>query len=322
MPIDTEFRFAHRFAAGTALAADLLGPLRGFVGNQHQRTWKGTGFNLIWRPNHGQSGPADFFLELNLTEETLDFTDITGSGIANRGLLQTDIALGGLAYLQQISDKISGPQHFEPGVWANVPNTTNPQEKSTVVRMGSIPHGTTINLQGDAFPAPGSRPQIDPTTIIPFTGTLDDGICNLVHFPGVENNIATDNASRTPHNQVPGLTEVQLTNPNSFLTQANANLTFLSTTVIALTSDLSAPKAPPNAPPDAPDVGGGTDNIAFLTGKTGGPNAVATRVTATFWIERVKDAQGNQFDQLQYTQRVLLNFNQLNWPHITVATLR
>ena len=35
----------------------------------------------------------------------------------------------------------------------------------------------------------------------------------------------------------------------------------------------------------------------------GGPNANAVRVTATFWIERVKDQHGNEFDQLRYTQR-------------------
>ena len=53
----------------------------------------------------------------------------------------------------------------------------------------------------------------------------------------------------------------------------------------------------------------------------GGPNAHAATVSATFWIERVRDKDGNEFDQLQYTQRVLLNFNGLNWPHVTVATL-
>jgi len=54
-----------------------------------------------------------------------------------------------------------------------------------------------------------------------------------------------------------------------------------------------------------------------------GPNAQAALVTATFWIETVQDQDGGpDIDQLQYTQRVLLNFNGLSWPHITVATLR
>src|SRR5947209_19117238 len=132
MPIETNFVFGHKFAAGAVKPPDLLGPLRGFVGQHPKRIWKGTGFNMIWRPNFGGlSGPQDFFLELNLTEETLDFTVITvNKGIANRGLFQTDIALGGVAYLQQIRDRFdNSAQHFEPGVWANVPTTTNPNEQ-------------------------------------------------------------------------------------------------------------------------------------------------------------------------------------------------
>src|SRR6516225_7620937 len=78
---------------------------------------------MIWRPNfQNQSGTKDFFLELNFTDETLSFIDITGTGIANRGFLQTQIFLGGVSYLQTINDKFDNSgQHFEPGVWANVP---------------------------------------------------------------------------------------------------------------------------------------------------------------------------------------------------------
>jgi hypothetical protein len=124
---------------------------------------------MIWRPNHGgQSGPNDFFLELNFTDETLEFTDITppgSDGIANRGFLQHDIPLGAVAYLQTIKDSFDGSgQHFEPGVWTNVPATTNPNEPATIVRMGSIPHGTTINLQGRAFSAPNPKPVFPDTS--------------------------------------------------------------------------------------------------------------------------------------------------------------
>jgi hypothetical protein len=44
--------------------------------------------------------PKDFFLELNLTKETLEFTDISGTGVANRGFDQNDIFLGALGYLR------------------------------------------------------------------------------------------------------------------------------------------------------------------------------------------------------------------------------
>jgi hypothetical protein len=45
-------------------------------------------------------------------------------------------------------------------------------------------------------------------------------------------------------------------------------------------------------------------------------------MTATFWIEQVR-GQAGQPDtlQLQYSQLVQLDFNELRWPHVTVATL-
>lgn len=323
MGIETTFSFNQFRAAGPVAAAavvtDRLGLLKGFVGQKPQRQWKGTGFNLIWRPNNKKlSGPQDFFLELNLTSETLEFTDITGGGIANRGLLQADVALGGLAYLQQIKDRFdNSDQHFEPGVWISVPQTLNPDEPATVARMGTIPHGTTINLQGKAISVNGKNPEFQTASITPFTiGSPDDGKTGLVPFP--EEDLSKPSPSRTPNADVATLTQAQLSNPNLFLSQAIADQTILSMDVLQVTSDTSAAGSVPN-------VGGGTDNIAFLTGlgvpPAGGPNAASARVTATFWIEQVRDLHGREFAQLQYTQRVLLNFNGLSWPHITVATL-
>ena len=43
-------------------------------------------------------------------------------------------------------------------------------------------------------------------------------------------------------------------------------------------------------------------------------------VSATFWLETVQGQPAE--NQLQYSQTVLLNFNGLSWPHITVGTLR
>jgi hypothetical protein len=45
-------------------------------------------------------------------------------------------------------------------------------------------------------------------------------------------------------------------------------------------------------------------------------------VNATFWIETIAGT-GGQPDkhQLQYTQLVMLDFNGIHWPHVTVATL-
>jgi hypothetical protein len=323
MPIETTFSFHHHPGPAAPLV-DPLGPLRGLAGTG-QRTWRGHGFNMIWRPNHGQSGNKPFFLELNLTTETLTFTNITGTtGVANRGLLQDDIFFGAAAYLQTINDSFDNTgQHFEPGVWINVPQLTNPQEGATVARMGTIPHGTTINLQGGALVVP--QPQFQPVSITPFRiGSPDDGHTGLVPFP--EEMLATPSTSRTDLSRVASLDQAHLTNPNLFLSDAIAGQTITETVVLSVSSDTSAPGSLP--PPPPPDAGGGTDNIAFLVGKgtppTGGPNADAIRASAIFWIESVADPhqEAGLFLQLQYSQRVLLNFNGLSWPHVTVATLR
>lgn len=322
MPIDTSFSFHQEpqgpQAATALIGEDRLGPLRGLVGEQPtgnaKRQWEGTGFNLIWRPNvPNMDNNQPHFLQLNLTNEKLAFTDVTGdTGIANRGLLQQDIFLGGAGYLQTIVDSFDNSgQHFEPGVFINVPQTTDPAEPPTVGRMGSIPHGTTINLVGHAQTV--GQPQIDPASITPFQiGSPDDGASNLVHFP--EENLAQALQSRTDLSRLPGLTQAHLSNPNLFLTEALVGQTITKTTVILLSSDSSVAGS-------IPDIGGGMANIGFLSGK-GSPNANAPKVTCIFWIEEGTDKDGQPLLQLQYTQRVLLDFNGLSWPHITVATLR
>src|ERR1700726_5207901 len=118
-----------------ARAAGAPQDLLGSLADLRDSTWRGAGFNQIWRPFDGlQSQPQqDFFLELNETSEILQFLEIPGD-IPNRGLLQADITLHGLTYLQRISDvnvltngKPTGI-HIEPGIWIRVPGTTNPQD--------------------------------------------------------------------------------------------------------------------------------------------------------------------------------------------------
>jgi hypothetical protein len=100
-------------------------------------------------------------------------------------------------------------------------------------------------------------------------------------------------------------------NPNSVIQAAIVGQTFTSTTVLVIATDAT------------PVLGGGTANTAFLHGGPDGPNANATVVSAIFWIESVVDpAGGPDTLQLQYTQTVMLDFNGLRWPHVTVATLQ
>ncbi len=319
--VDTTFKFAHQAPARLTAAAhqDTLGLLRNFVGSDPEKTWQGNGYNMLWRP---RQGTPDFFLQLMLTSETLVFTDLVGNGagIANRGLKQQDIFLGGVAYLQKIKDIQGNDQHFEPGVWCNVPATTNPNEPQSVARMGSIPHGTTINLQGQAqVITPASMAgRIKAASIKPFGGPTDDGESGTIPGPfDAEQDLSTGaGASRSDLAVVPGLTQTQLTNPNLFLEQANAGLTFNEIIEINITSDSAKAGT-------LPDAGGGVSNIAFLKGKgAGNENSDVPKVSTTFWIQKATNAQGQPVLQLQYTQRVLLLFSGLNWPHVSVATLR
>lgn len=289
-----------RFSLQTkaAVAAAPLGPLQDLPG-----TWTGQGFNMIWRPN---STPGqDHFLELNLTEEILEIEEIKGP-IPNRGLLQPDISMFGVTYLQQIKDANNkAGLHIEPGIWASVPQTENPAEAPTVVRMASIPHGTIILAQGLAIDVAGP-PQIQSVDITPFV----IGTAKKIPFP--ESNLATPSNFRSPPADIAGITQAMVDNPNSVLTAAIAGQTIKSTVVLDISSD-----------PTTPVVGGGLANTAFLQGgPAAGPNAQAALVTAIFWIETVQGRGGPDLLQLQYTQTVLLNFNGLSWPHVTVGTLK
>jgi hypothetical protein len=333
VPIQTNFRFnqirdqanLQRMALSTQ---DLLGPLRSFIGTNHTRTWSGSGFNMIWRPHNKQApNTQDFFLEINVTKETLSFTDITGpQGIANRGLLQPDIALGGLGYQQEVSDVTLVPAkalHFEPGVWACVPTTTDPAEPQTVVRMGSIPHGTTINAEGTGFDSQTGKPAFSATSIKPFAiGSADDGVTGIVNFPEATDPLSVNLTSRTSLDDLVGVTDAHFQNPTLILSDIADSQQILKTKVFVVTTDVATPGTAQAPFLGSPKEGGGTDNIAFLVGSVGGkPNARASRMTAIFWVETIKGADGKVFEQLQYIQRVLLDFNGLSWPHVSLATM-
>jgi hypothetical protein len=114
-------------------------------------TWRGSGFNLIARPDFEDN--ANLYLQLNQTRETLEITPI-GAAIPNRGFGQPDIALFGLTYLQKISDAArDGALHIEPGIWVIQPGTQYPPETASpgeclIARMGTIPHGNSLLAQG------------------------------------------------------------------------------------------------------------------------------------------------------------------------------
>jgi hypothetical protein len=286
--------------AAQAVSPDPLGALAPLAG-----TWKGHGLNTIWRPHHpGQ----DRFLELNLTTETLVFSKINGA-IPNRGFQMPDINMHGLTYMQQISETSDGTGlHIEPGIWATVPHTSDPNEPATVVRMASIPHGTAILAQGITEFHQGGPQNIPGNNIIPFPigGTPTDFAQAEQDFP--ELNLAIPTQFRFAS---PGVTQAMVKNPNSVLQAAIHGKPMKNRTFIHISTAHS------------PIPGGGTANTAFLAAGSSGGNANAVSVDATFWIETLPGAPGQpDKHQLQYTQRVQLDFNGLRWPHVTVATLQ
>jgi hypothetical protein len=281
----------------------VLAPLAG--------TWRGHGFNQIFRPFDPSHG-SDNFLELNLTNETLEFTEIPGE-IPNRGFAQSDISLFGLTYLQQVSDSnVTDTEghpagiHIEPGIWLNIPSTTDPNESSTVARLANIPHGTALLAQGTAAVV-GGPPVFPPVDITPF-GIGSPG--NKIRFPSQD--LATADPFRSPPADIVGITQAMIDDPNSFLAAALIGKIINSHPVIhisTLATGATSPKA-----------GGGISDIAFLNGRGGNPNAQVFQMDATFWVSHYTDAQGSG-TLLQYSQVVLLNFAPLSWPHVSVASL-
>jgi hypothetical protein len=340
-----------------APAAPNLGPLAAFTGE-----FAGAGFNTIFRPDNSFTPTvlpipvsSDNILELNLTTETLSFSSPLGA-VPNRGLVQGDVFLNGVPYLQAITD-VTVPAaptgiHLEPGLWVIVPTTSDPAEGVTLARMASIPHGTTIDAQGTSaiIHGPPTIPSID---ITPFT-TAGGAKIPFPSQTAVDHGTPRIPQDLTSFIAAGTITQAILTDPNTVLRNHIAGQTITQTTVITVTTS-----------PTQPLFGGGTDNIAFLLGNptASAPNAQTLKMNATFWIETVqhvivvppfklgspplhipapagKPGQPTPVflveppidiptprpitvtsTQIQYSQEVFLNFNGLTWPHVSVATL-
>ena len=239
----------------------------------------------------------------------------------------------------------------------HVPATkTTPVLGETITRMGSIPHGTTINASGlaptNSIAGPPTIPAVDMT---PFV--IGSNPPNLIKFiaqiasNGVPPRLPQD---LTKFIAAGTITQAVLDDPNTVLRTAIKGQTITKTVVFTVSTD-----------PINQGLDDGTSNIAFLEASKGGANANAdaVKMTATFWIETVQHSievpkwkvgqgplkisstssqpniPGIQFSvtppheitaptkinvnstQIQYSQNVSLNFAGLTWPHVAVATL-
>ena len=388
-----DFKFApqdNRLEPSKAPRAGTPPPPLGILGKFHG-TFAGKGFNMIFLPNsgppNGTSFPKDFqnpvagppipqapnknVLELNLTQETISFSKPIGT-VPNRGLqAQQDIFLNGVPYLQTVddvtntatgkADNIPSGTHVEPGLWMHVPATDkDPILGESLCRMGSIPHGATINAQclapTSSLPGPPQFQPVDPTPTpiggLNNKGTFAAQTASATNTPRLPQDLSKFIANGT-------ITQATLTNPNTVLEADIVGQEIVNTTVFTVSTN-----------PTAPDIGGGTANIGFLqegvttqAGAQAGPNANALEMSATFWIETMeheltipafKPGQSPlkltpkaphpgglvptflieppeeitdpktvtvSPTQIQYSQVVQLTFAGLNWPHVSVATL-
>jgi len=297
-----------RFQQGPLTTALQLGPLAPLAGS-----WKGRGFNVMWRPDNPQSEPfsqTKRFLELNLTSETFDFHVIPGV-VPNRGLNpQPDLSLYGLHYLQRVTDADKPPfstagqaLHIEPGLFMNVPASQEPPVAPMIVRMASIPHGVSLLMQGttpSTTPVPGAPtiPPIYPIAGLPAfappAGAQGLGIQPVdVPAPAGDGKehivpevvLSADGAgSQSNGPYPPSIPQEYVNDPNYLLREAIADQDILGTITIHLSTTTE---------------GSGIENIPFLgTANPAQPsdpsnaNAFVLQSSATFWIEWVRMPYG------------------------------
>ena len=246
--------------------------------------------------------------------------------------------------------------HFEPGLWMHVPATTvDPVLGESLTRMASIPHGTTINAQCLAptasFPGPPKFPVADMT---PFPIGAPG---NKIRF--ISQTASRTDTPRLPQDlsrfiAAGTITQAMLDDPNTVLRDANEGKTITKTTVFTVSTVPSTPEIgggtaniaflqgdakaqnananaaqmtatfwinevqhklnipihKPGGPPlriaaEAPHPGAKVPTFVVVP-----PHEITTPKTIT--VTSI---------EIQYSQTVFLNFANLTWPHIAVATL-
>jgi hypothetical protein len=306
-------------------------------------------------------GLNDAVLELNITSETMSFAPNLGSipnrGFYRDPPRcdQKDIYLNGVPYLQTINDITTLPPrgiHFEPGIWLYVPATTVPRGGGTLARMASIPHGATLNAQG-AFKTGCGKPVIHAVKIRP-AGLSAPSFPNLIadnqHTFRLPQDLTSFIAEGT-------ITQAMLDDPNTVLRRQIANQSIRETITIEITTAPSAPlvgggltniaflrgddKNGPNAEAvrmDAqffietvmyrvavPPINAGDAPLVLSPVQTDPPVPLVPKFSVSIPFVEGKRFAGGTITvcttQIQYSQKVLLHFNEINWPHVSVASL-
>jgi hypothetical protein len=221
--------------------------------------------------------------------------------------------------------------------------------------MASIPHGTTINAQGTASTTPGA-PTIPPVDITPFFSSS----LQRIRFPSQTAATQGTARIPQDLTGIP-ITQAMLDDPNSVLRDHIASQHIISTTTITISTSPPQPLFGGGADNIAFLLGFqgaiGNPNSSGQNAQTVIMNATFWIETVEHTIVippfstppagpielrpegRTLGAPITTFTvqlpvpiphplpitlrttQIQYSQTVLLNFNGLSWPHISVATL-
>lgn len=266
-----------------------FGNLTGLIG-----TWHGAnGFNMIAVPD--QRG--EFNLLVAPYTETLVINAVPAT-TPNRGLF-TIANLPTLQYSTTIYNTTVPTEptlmHVECGFWERVDPATN--DTFDIFRLATIPHGDSLEAMGKSSIIPGP-PVIDPTLSGLPTGDLPDvrGYTDDYLFPFKYEAFNPAQPNKTLISYLKNQEETQ-------------KLKVTKTVQLIVSTQNNA---------------GGMNNIASLQ-----DNANPTQFDAIFWLETLEDSSGNITRQLQYSQRILIEFpiasnvpgQTIIWPHINVNTL-
>jgi hypothetical protein len=280
-----------RSVGSLGMTADNLGPLKELPG-----FWQGTGFSLIARPD--RSNPNGIFLQLNMLQEALEFTTI-GSPVPNRGSAQDDISIFGVTYLHRVTDLYTGGAlHIEPGMWLNIPPTSDPQAGPSIARMFTVPHGNAVCTIGGVEEIDiDGIPELPPISTVPFpVGSTPPDKRPDGQYPEY------DLSKLTPYrtaNLPPEITQELVDDPMVAVRAALAPQRLSHITRLVTSTS----------------TGGSIGNIPFIKA-----NADAPLCDSVWAVENVEGSDG-QYLQLQYAQIVPLTFAGISYPHVTVGTL-
>jgi hypothetical protein len=204
-----------------------------------------------------------------------------------------------LQYSTTISETPTGAlMHVECGFWELSDPAIN--GGFDIFRIASVPHGNAVEAMGNSSVIPGP-PTIDPALNGEPTGDLPPlaGYKDPYGFPFKYPGFSPETPNQTLID---------------YLANQQANRLTVTQTIVLQVSTQNM---------------GGMSNIASLRPSSTQIDVIPTQFDATFWLETLKDENGNTFQQLQYSQRVLLEFpvqqdqpgQTIVWPHINVNTL-